>query len=326
MTRVIVLQGGWSAEREVSLTSGKGICESLARQGYEVIPVDPSPDLQILAKQLADAKGDVVFNALHGTGGEDGTIQAVLDLAKIPYTHSGLNASATGMNKKMTKAIVSAIGVNIATDKVITRSALQNGHPLPLPYVVKPVADGSSVGVTIVKTDTDLQNALKNGAADQEVLVEKFITGDELTVAVSSLFSADGEPVALGVTMLKSNNDFYDYTAKYTDGVTQHIVNPDLPADVIADLKRSAVAAHKALGCRMVSRSDFRYNPTDGIVFLETNTHPGFTPLSLLPEQAQANGISFDQLTGAMIKSALNPTLQSVEKHGDNGTNQTKVA
>lgn len=322
MTRVIVLLGGWSAERNVSLTSGKGICESLERQGYEVIAVDPSPDLQTLTKQITDAKADVVFNALHGTGGEDGTIQAVLDLAKLPYTHSTLTASAAGMNKKMTKAIVGAAGVKVTTDKIIARSELAKGHPLPVPYVVKPVADGSSVGVTIVKSDADLQDALHNGDSHQSVMIETFIAGEELTVAVSDLFSADGQPVALGVTMLKSNNDFYDYTAKYTDGVTQHIVNPDLPADIIADLKHSAVAAHKALGCRMVSRSDFRYNPTDGIIFLETNTHPGFTPLSLLPEQAQANGISFDQLVNAMITAAL----QSGKKNGDNGTNQTKAA
>lgn len=322
MTRVIVLQGGWSAERNVSLVSGKAVCESLARQGYDVVPVDPSPDLHIFAKQLADAKGDIVFIALHGTGGEDGTVQAILDMAKLPYTHSGLTASAAGMNKKMTKAIVGAAGVNVTVDKIISRAELKNGHPLPVPYVVKPVADGSSVGVTIVKNDADLAAAQSAGDASQMVMVETFIPGEELTVAVSDMFSADGEATALAVTMLRSQNDFYDYTAKYTDGVTVHIVNPDLPKDIIADLKRSAVAAHKALGCRMVSRSDFRYNPEDGIVFLETNTHPGMTPLSLLPEQAQANGIDFDGLTGALVKSAL----QFAAKNGDNGANNRHVA
>ena len=316
MTRVIVLMGGWSAERGVSLISGKAICESLTRQNYDVVSLDPSSDLQILVQQLAEAKGDVVFNALHGTGGEDGTIQAVLDMAGLPYTHSGLNASAAGMNKKMTKAIVGAAGVPITIDKIMARGDLSNGHPIVVPYVVKPVADGSSVGVTIVKNDADLQTALQNGDAAQSVMIEKFIAGDELTVAVSDLFNDAHVPMALGVTMLKSQNDFYDYTAKYTDGITSHIVNPDLPTDVIADLKASAIKAHVALGCRMVSRSDFRYNPTDGIVFLETNTHPGMTPLSLLPEQAQAAGISFDQLTKVLIDEAL----RSTRKNGTIGT------
>lgn len=327
MTRVIVLQGGWSAEREVSLNSAKGVCESLMRQEYDVVAVDPSPDLHILAKQLADANGDVVFIALHGTGGEDGTIQAVLDLAGLPYTHSPLTASAAGMNKKMTKAIVGAAGVTVTTDKIIPRRALTDGHPLPVPYVVKPVADGSSVGVTIVRSDADRVDALANGDADQMVMVETFIAGEELTVAVSDLFTADGTPQALAVTMLKSNAEFYDYAAKYTDGVTSHIVNPDLPAAIMATLKDFAVRAHTALGCRMVSRSDFRYNPADGAVFLETNTHPGLTPLSLLPEQAQAVGISFDQLVKAMVEAALrNKTLQNPAKHGDNESSTSKVA
>lgn len=305
MTRVIVLQGGWSAERAVSLISGKAVSESLKKQGYEVIDLDPSPHLPVLAKQLTDAKGDVVFNALHGTGGEDGTIQAVLELAGLPYTHSGMTASAAGMDKKMTKTLVSAAGVTVTSDKILSRGALKDGHPLPLPYVVKPVADGSSVGVTIVNNDANLVEALQAGDADQLIMVETFIAGEELTVAVSDLFTADGSLEALAVTLLRSQNDFYDYKAKYTDGVTTHIVNPDLPDDVIATLKRDAVAAHRALGCRMVSRSDFRYNPQDGVVFLETNTHPGMTPLSLLPEQAQSRGLSFEDLTGAMVKAAL---------------------
>lgn len=305
MNRVIVLQGGWSAERAVSLVSGKAVSESLRKQGFDVVDVDPSPDLSVLAKQLADAKADVVFNALHGTGGEDGTIQAVLELAKLPYTHSGITASAAGMNKKMTKILVRAAGVKVTADKILNRGALKDGHPLPLPYVVKPVADGSSVGVTIVKNDADLAEALAAGPAEQTIMVETFIAGEELTVAVSDLFTTDGSVEALAVTLLRSQNDFYDYKAKYTDGVTTHIVNPDLPDAVIQELKTSAIAAHKALGCRMVSRSDFRYNPQDGVVFLETNTHPGMTPLSLLPEQAHAKGLSFEDLTGAMVKAAL---------------------
>lgn len=327
MTRVIVLQGGWSAERQVSLTSAKGVCETLERLGYEVIPVDPSPDLQTFAQQLADTKADVAFNALHGTGGEDGTVQAVLDLAGIPYTHSGITASAAGMNKKMSKAIAGTAGVATTIDKVITRGELKNGHPMPVPYVVKPLSDGSSVGVTIVKSDADLMKAQQDGKADQTVMIEKFIAGDELTVGVSDLFSTDGQPQAIGVTMLKPQSEFYDYTAKYTDGVTVHIVNPDLPADVIATLKDYAVRAHKALGCRMVSRSDFLYNPQDGVIYLETNTQPGLTPLSLLPEQAQAAGISFDQLIQTMIEAALrNKSLQTAAKHGDNGASNSKVA
>ena len=315
MTRVIVLMGGWSAERDVSLTSGKGVCEALQRQGYDVVPVDPSPNLTTLAKQLADARGDVAFNALHGTGGEDGTIQAILDMAGIPYTHSGVTASAVGLDKKMTKALVSAVGVPVTADKILQRSDLRQGHPLPVPYVVKPVAEGSSVGVTIIKSDADLQKALQDGDGEQSIMVENFIAGEELTVGVSDLFSTDKQPNALAVTVLKSNNDFYDYKAKYTDGITTHIVNPDLPVAVTAQLKDFAIRAHKALGCDMVSRSDFRYNPTDGVIFLETNTNPGMTPLSLFPEQCQANGISFDQLVKALIEKAL----QNAKKNGDNG-------
>jgi D-alanine-D-alanine ligase len=305
MTRVIVLSGGWSAERPVSLVSGKAVSDSLKRQGFDVVDVDPSPDLSVLVQQLSDAKADVVFIALHGTGGEDGTIQAVLNMAGLPYTHSGLTSSAAGMDKKITKTLVSAAGVTVTTDKILPRGDLSKGHPLPMPYVVKPVADGSSVGVTIVKSDADLADAVAAGDANQTIMVETFIAGEELTVAVSDLFTNDGSLEALAVTLLRSQNDFYDFKAKYTDGITTHIVNPDLPDDVIATLKRDAIAAHKALGCCMVSRSDFRYNPTDGVVFLETNTHPGMTALSLLPEQAQSRGFSFDDLTGAMVKAAL---------------------
>ncbi len=322
MTRVIVLQGGWSAERDVSLSTAKNICDALQRQNYDVVLLDPSPDFLTLANQLKNAKGDVVFNALHGTGGEDGIMQAVLDLAKIPYTHSGVAASAASFNKKMTKAIVSAVDVPVTQDKIMTRADLRQGHPMPVPYVVKPIADGSSVGVTIVNNDADLAKTLQNADDTQIVMIEKFIAGEELTVGVSDLFNADQQPAALCITMLKSNNDFYDYTAKYTDGVTTHIINPDLPADVTEKLKDYAVRAHQALGCDMISRSDFRYNPTDGIIFLETNTQPGMTPLSLYPEQVQAAGYSFDILVKALVEKAL----QCAKKPVDNGSHRTKAA
>lgn len=296
--RVAVLMGGWSSERDVSLKSGASVTAALNRLNMDVMTIDPPRDLVRFAAQIVSARPDIIFNALHGTGGEDGIIAGALEMAGIPYTHSGVGASATAMDKKLTKYIAAHIGIPVAPDRIMRRGDLKNGHPMNPPYVVKPVGEGSSVGVAIVQNDV---SAALNGDPDQMVLVEQYIAGDELTVAV-----LDGEsgPGALGVTRLEPKTGFYDYAAKYTDGMTVHRVNPDLPAGVAEAAKKYALDIHRALGCAGVSRSDFRYNPADGVVFLEINTHPGMTNLSLLPEQAAAKNIDFDALVMTIMKAA----------------------
>jgi len=298
-TRVAVLMGGWSSEREVSLKSGQAVHDALVRQGYDVITVDPVKDLTRFAAQIVAARPHVIFNALHGTGGEDGIIAGALEMSGIPYTHSDCRSSAIAMDKKFTKIIAASTGIKVAEDKIITRGELKNGHPLQPPYVVKPLNEGSSVGVTIVQNDAA---AAMQGKPEQLVLVEKYIPGEELTCAV--LETAEG-PQVLGITKLQPKTAFYDYEAKYTAGITDHIVNPDLPPAITEEIKRGALNIHKTLGCRDVSRSDFRYNPTDGAVFLEINTHPGMTALSLVPEQAAAKNIDFDTLVVTIINQAL---------------------
>jgi D-alanine-D-alanine ligase len=297
--RVAVLCGGWSRERGVSLKSGEAIINAINKI-YEVVAIDPVKDLTRFAAQIVSARPDVIINALHGTGGEDGIIAGALELSGIPYTHSGVEASAIAMDKKLTKIVAAAIGIRVAEDVVIQRRELAKGNPLQPPYVVKPINEGSSIGVTIVQNDPT--DAINNGEPDQLVLIEKYIPGQELTVSV--LETANGLE-ALGITRLQPANDFYDYKAKYTAGITDHQVNPDLPPAVQEELKSAALKIHKTLGCRGVSRSDFRYNETDGVVFLEINTHPGMTDLSLVPEQAAAKGIAFDRLVVTLIESAL---------------------
>lgn len=292
-TRVAVLMGGWSPEREVSLKSGAAIVKAIERS-FDVVTIDPVKDLTRFTAQLVSARPDVVFNALHGVGGEDGLIAAALEMAGIPYTHSGVTASAVAMDKKLTKMIAVQNGITVAEDKIIIRGELKNGHPMQLPYVVKPLTNGSSVGVTIVQDDKDKAA----GPDDEIVLVEKYIPGIELTVGVLK-----GE--VLGITQLNPQNEFYDYAAKYTAGVTDHVVNPELPEGVADQIKRDALKIHQVLGCRDVSRSDFRYNEKDGAVFLEINTHPGMTDLSLLPEQAAAKNIDFRTLVVTLIEEAL---------------------
>lgn len=300
---VMVLMGGWSRERGVSLTSGQAVCDALQQKNYTVIPFDPPHDLDLIAKEIKKQKPDVIFNALHGVGGEDGTIQTVLDASGIPYTHSGVTASALAMNKQQTKAIVAQAGIPIVQDKTVTKDELQQGHPLPLPYVLKPIADGSSVGIYIIHNDDDLSTALPQ-IDDKALMAEPFISGRELTVTVLDL--NDQEPQALCVTELKPKSGFYDYKAKYTDGMTDHILEPTLPDGIEEKLLKFAVTAHTSLKCSMLSRSDFRYNETDGIIFLETNTQPGMTSLSLVPEQAQHCGISFSDLVEQFILFIFN--------------------
>ena len=300
--KVVVLMGGWSAEREVSLTSGHGIAIALRNLGHDVTTIDMGRDV---AQRLADAAPDVVFNALHGTPGEDGTVQGLLDLMGLKYTHSGLTASAIAIDKELTKRILVPLGIRMPGGRVVTSASLHDGDPLPRPYVLKPVNEGSSVGVAIVTDISNYGNPIAPGAEGpwlhfETLLAEPFIAGRELTVAV-----LDGE--ALAVTELTTAQGFYDYDAKYSEGRTVHTCPADLPADVEASALAMALKAHEALGCRGTSRSDFRYDPAHGeagLYLLEVNTQPGMTSLSLVPEQAKYRGISYDELVGRILASA----------------------
>jgi D-alanine-D-alanine ligase len=300
--KVAVLMGGPSAEREVSLTSGAGIAAALERLGHAVTAIDMGHDV---AARLAAAAPEVVFNALHGTPGEDGSVQGMLDLMGLKYTHSGRRASAIAIDKMLTKAVLVPLGFRMPGGRVVATASLHDGDPLPRPYVLKPVNEGSSVGVAIVTDASNVGNPIARDAAGpwqrfDELLAEPFIAGRELTVAV-----LDGEPLA--VTELKPVQGFYDYDAKYTDGLTEHVCPADLPADVTAAALDIAARAHVALGCRGASRSDFRWDPADGVdglYLLEVNTQPGMTALSLVPEQARVRGIDYDALVARILASA----------------------
>lgn len=301
--KVAVLMGGWSAEREVSLVSGGAVCKALKELGHDVRAIDVQRDalgmIQALLQQ-ANGKPDIVFNALHGRVGEDGTVQGLLEFVGIPYTHSGVLASALAMDKPSMKTAAAARGVRCAEGIVISRDdILANGYPLKPPFVIKPVNEGSSVGVRVVKTNAHLEAIEEDGwIYGDKVLIEAFVPGHELTVSVLG----DGKKAkALAVTELRpKNHDFYDYTAKYTGGQTDHLLPAPIPDEVAEEAKRQAVLAYKAAGCQGAARADFRWDDaqkgTEGIVFLELNTQPGLTPLSLLPEQAAFTGMSFNDL------------------------------
>ncbi|HAT35898.1 MAG TPA: D-alanine--D-alanine ligase [Rhodospirillaceae bacterium] len=296
---VAVLMGGWSAEREVSLDSGKACAAALRECGHKVTEIDMGRDLHRLLDAL-EPKPDAVFNALHGRYGEDGTVQAILDILQIPYTHSGLLASAVAMDKVQAKKLLADAGVPSPAGTVTDRESLADGPPMAPPCVIKPVNEGSSVGVQILPdSETPIDFGLWQEG--QPLLVEEFIPGRELTVAVMG-------DKALGVTELQPKSGFYDYEAKYTDGKTVHKCPAPVAESVAADAMRFAEQAHAALGCRGVSRADFRYDDTDGepgkLYMLEVNTQPGMTSLSLVPEQAAAAGISFAALVDWMVQQA----------------------
>lgn len=294
--KVLVLMGGFSAERDVSLITGKNVAEALLKRGYEVITYDLTNGFEFV-EVLKKEKPDVVFNALHGNFGEDGEIQGFLDILQIPYTHSGLLTSALGMNKYLTKVIANNNGINIAPSQIMTFAQFKNSKvSIELPYVVKPVSDGSSVGVYIVKSADD-KNKVYYDDENKDILVEKYIDGKELTVSVF-----DGK--SLAVTEMRPNVEFYDYNAKYTDGVTQHIIPADIPHSVIIEAKRYAEILHRKLKCNTISRSDFRYNEKDGLILLEINTNPGMTSLSLVPEQAEYVGIKYEDICSMLVENA----------------------
>lgn len=294
--KVLVLMGGFSAEREVSLSSGGDIAAALKSKGYDVVLYDLQNTWDFI-DVLQKEKPDVVFNGLYGNWGEDGTVQGMLDLLQIPYTHSGVKTSVIGMDKYLTKQIARSQGIKTAADeKTTARKLAAQGTVISLPYVVKPVADGSSVGVFIVKTPEEARE-IRYDDPDREILIEKYIPGRELTVMCL-------EGRAYAVTELRAAGGFYNYKAKYTDGVTQHVLPAEIPDEVAATCKEYAEKIHRALGCRMVSRSDFRWNETDGVVFLEINTNPGMTKLSLVPEQAKYAGIDYATLCAKLVENA----------------------
>lgn len=294
--KVLVVMGGFSAEREVSLVTGKGVAEALLKKGYRVISYDLTNGFDFV-EVLKKEKPDVVFNALHGNFGEDGEIQGLLDVLQIPYTHSGLKSSMLGMDKKLTKVVAAQNGIKIAaSEKTTFADFKKNGTKIEMPYVVKPVSDGSSVGVFIVKTAQD-EEKISYEDENREIMIEKFIEGQELTVAVLG-----GK--ALAVTEIRPTVEFYDYQAKYTDGVTKHVIPAEIPHSVSLEAKKYAEILHRALGCHTISRSDFRYNPQEGVVLLEINTNPGMTPLSLVPEQAKYVGISYEDVCAVLVENA----------------------
>ncbi len=303
MARVAVLLGGLSPERPVSLSSGAGCAAALTRLGHEVLRVDPQ-DSDWIA-QLVSLKPDAVFNALHGEWGEDGRVQGVLDILRLPYTHSGLLASAIAMDKDKAKAVFAQAGLPLAAGKLMNRHDAAKGHPMAPPYVIKPNAQGSSVGVFIVREGANRppeQLLDPDWSFGEDVLVEEFVDGKELTTAV---MHGRG---ALAVTEILPVGDWYDFDAKYAEGGSRHEVPAQIPASVAERCMRAAEDAHHALGCRGVTRSDFRYDPkTDKLALLEVNTQPGMTPTSLTPEQAAHVGMSYDQLVGWILEDASWP-------------------
>jgi D-alanine-D-alanine ligase len=297
---VAVLMGGWSAEREISLRSGKACADAAERVGYRVSRVDVGRDIAEVLKAL---KPDAALNVLHGRPGEDGTLQGMLEILGIPYSHSGVMASAVAMQKDIAKTVLKAGGVPVPGGMVVSRLEAAKKHLLPPPYVLKPIAEGSSVGVFIVQADhahppQELNRA--NWAFGEKILIEPFIPGKELTCAVMG-------DKALGVIEIIANTKFYDYEAKYAPGGSTHLLPAPVPAEIYEECRRLALLAHAALGCRGVTRSDFRYDDSkgvEGIACLEVNTQPGMTETSLVPELAAHAGISFPDLVRWMIEDA----------------------
>jgi len=296
---IAVLMGGLSSERPVSLSSGQACAQALEEEGYHVTRVDVGRDV---ASQLAELKPDVAFNALHGPYGEDGTIQGILEYLQIPYTHSGVCASALAMDKGLAKTIAAAAGVAVAPSRVMNRFDIGKKHPLPPPYVVKPVREGSSFGVVIVRKgqDVPLSIASSEWKYGDEVLVEKYIAGRELTCAVM------GDQVLDVCEIVPEQSfQFYDYDSKYKPGGSKHVCPAKISPNIYQNIQKISLQAHQALGCRGVSRSDFRYDEQkDELVWLEVNTQPGMTPTSLVPDIARVSGYSFGDLVRWMVEDA----------------------
>lgn len=300
---VAVLMGGWSAERPVSLSSGEGVAKALESRGHRVTRIDMDRDI---ALRLAEVRPDVVFNALHGVPGEDGTVQGMMDLMGITYTHSGLATSVIAIDKQLTKQALVPHGIPMPGGHIVRSESLFEGDPLPRPYVVKPVNEGSSVGVAIVTRDGNHGLPIGRDVEGpwlhfEELLAEPYIRGRELTTAVLG-------DEALLVTELRPKSGFYDFDAKYTDGMTEHVCPADIPQEISEACKAIALRAHQLLGCKGASRADFRWDDEqgiDGLFLLEVNTQPGMTPLSLVPEQAAKLGIDYAELVERIVEDAL---------------------
>ena len=300
-THVAVLMGGWSAEREVSLKSGEACGRALEQAGFRVTPIDVKRNI---AETLQELRPDVVFNALHGKWGEDGTVQGIFETLEIPYTHSGVLASAIAMNKEKSKCVFRASGLPVAESILVDLDEAAASHPMALPYVIKPLAEGSSVGVHIVPVGANgpvTSIANERNLYGDKVMVERFVPGKELTCAVMG-------DVALGVIEIVPKVGFYDYEAKYSPGGSNHLLPAQVPHEIYRRTQQLALGAHSVLGCRGVSRADFRYNDTPGgeqeLVLLEVNTQPGMTATSLVPELAAHAGHSFEQLVTWMVNDA----------------------
>ncbi len=300
---IAVLMGGWSAEREVSLTSGRGVADALESRGHRVTRLDMDRDV---AQVLARLAPDLVFNALHGSPGEDGTVQGMLDLMGLRYTHSGVATSVIAIDKELTKKLLVPHGIRMPEGKMVESRTLYQGDPLPRPYVLKPVNEGSSVGVAIIREGGNHGDPISPETEGPWrnfpfLLAEPFIRGRELTASVLG-------DEALAVTELRPRSGFYDYDAKYTEGMTEHVCPAEIPDEIRDAALRMARDAHHILGCRGASRSDFRWDDAqglDGLYLLEVNTQPGMTPLSLVPEQAKVCGIDYAELVERIVEAAL---------------------
>lgn len=300
---IAVLMGGWSAEREVSLMSGEGVAKALESRGHRVTRIDMDRDV---AARLGEAAPDIVFNALHGTPGEDGAVQGMMDLMGLKYTHSGLETSVIAIDKELTKMVLVPHGIRMPSGEVVESESLYERDPMARPYVLKPVNEGSSVGVAIVTAEGNYGDPIGRDVEGpwqhfDRLLAEPFIRGRELTVAVLG-------DEALEVTELQPKSGFYDYDAKYTDGMTEHVCPADVPPEIRAATMEMALKAHRLLGCKGASRADFRWDDEQGeagLYLLEVNTQPGMTPLSLVPEQAKARGIDYPALVERIVAEAL---------------------
>ncbi len=316
---VAVLMGGWANERPVSLMSGEGVAKALEERGHRVTRIDM--DRQVAAR-IAETAPDVVFNALHGVPGEDGTVQGMMDLMGVRYTHSGLATSVIAIDKQLTKQALVPHGIPMPGGRIVKSAELYEYDPLPRPYVLKPVNEGSSVGVAIVTDASNYGNPIRSDVKGPwqefaELLAEPYIKGREMTAAV--LDGPDG-PRALAVTELKPKSGFYDFDAKYTDGMTDHVCPAEIPEHIEKLCLDYALRAHKLLGCKGCSRTDFRWDEEqgeDGLFVLETNTQPGMTSLSLVPEQGRYVGMEYADVVEAIIASAMREPPPKDTGHGD---------